>query len=403
MTLWRDLWEAPHRPLFFLAGVSAITSPIAWLIPENIGPERIVWHGHELLFGMGGAAAGGYLLTALPAWTKRGPVSPVLSKVITFLWLVARLTAWWTDDLPLSIRVVGAAGYFTGLAFILAIALTSVQAWNRFWSVMAATTLGVVAALSSSATPAFIQIAGHNATPLLFIVLVILVGGRAVPAFTRHWLNGIGVQPVPRDRAWLSNASMGLVVAAVCLGVSEYELASGALLLVSAALLMFRIRAWQSWQTVRYPALLMLHAAWIWTPIGLLLTGLALIYPHQVPLVAALHALTMGAMGSMIVAVMMRAAMIRDGSRLAVNPVMAGSFVLVSLSAAVRISAGWLPIMPRDAISLGAACWMIGWALFLWTFLPSMSGPVQRPVLSAAWGRSTRPSPCLSPQVCESA
>ncbi|MBB5539499.1 uncharacterized protein involved in response to NO [Rhizobium giardinii] len=383
LTLWRDLWEAPHRPLFFLAGVSAITAPVVWLIPENIGPERTVWHGHELLFGMGGAAAGGYLLTALPAWTKRGPVSPVLSKVITFLWLVARLTAWWTDGLPLSIRMVGAAGYFAGLVLILAVALTSARAWNRFWSVGGAMALGGAATLSSANSSA-IQIAGQNATPLVFVVLVILVGGRAVPAFTRRWLDRIGVQAVPRDRAWLSNAAIGLVIAAVCLGVSEYKLASGVLLLVSAALLLVRMSAWQSWETIRYPALLMFHVAWTWTPTGLLLTGLALTDPHQVPLAAALHALTMGAMGSMIVAVMMRAAMIRDGSRLAVSPPMAAAFVLVSLSAVVRISAGWLPAMLLHAISLAAACWIIGWTLFLWGLLPSMRGPVRRPVLSAA-------------------
>jgi len=69
----------------------------------------------------------------------------------------------------------------------------------------------------------------------------------------------------------------------------------------------------------------------------------------------------MGAMGSMIVAVMMRAAMIRDGSRLIV--------ILVLLSTAIRVSAGRFPSMPLDTISLAAACWIIGWTLFLWSFL----------------------------------
>ncbi|NKL21159.1 NnrS family protein [Rhizobium leguminosarum] len=400
LTLWHDLWEASHRLLFFLAGVSAITAPAVWLFPENIGPERIAWHSHELLFGMGGAAAGGYLLTALPAWTKQGPVSPALSKAITLLWLVARFTAWRADDLPLAIRTVGAAGYFAGLAFILAVALASARAWSRFWSVMAATALGVAAALSSADSPV-IQIAGQNATPLLFVVLIILVGGRAVTAFTRRWLDRVGVQAAPRDRAWLSNAAIGLVIAAVCLGVSEYEPASGVLLLVSAALLLVRMSAWQSWKSIRYPALLMLHAAWTWTPTGLLLTGLALIDPHQIPLAAALHALTMGAMGSMIVAVMMRAAMIRDGSRLTVNPTMAGAFVLVSLSAVVRISADWLPAVPLDTISLAAACWIIGWTLFLWSFLPSMSGPIRRPVLSAVLSTAKTPAETPSPETHE--
>jgi len=87
-------------------------------------------------------------------------------------------------------------------------------------------------------------------------------GGRAVPPYTP-----LAQQPrctgcAARPGAWLSNAAIGLVVAAVCLGVSEHEPASGVLLLVSAALLLVRMSARQSWKTIRYPAWLMLHVVW---------------------------------------------------------------------------------------------------------------------------------------------
>ncbi|MDE3774849.1 NnrS family protein [Sinorhizobium meliloti] len=68
-----SIWRAPYRPLFFLAGLWALIVPIVWLLPEQLVPDRVEWHSRELLFGMGGAAAGGYLLTALPAWTRGAP------------------------------------------------------------------------------------------------------------------------------------------------------------------------------------------------------------------------------------------------------------------------------------------------------------------------------------------
>lgn len=61
------LWQAAHRPLFFCAGLCALLVPAVWLWPGGLDADPVRWHLHELLFGMGGAAVGGYLLTALPA------------------------------------------------------------------------------------------------------------------------------------------------------------------------------------------------------------------------------------------------------------------------------------------------------------------------------------------------
>ncbi|MDZ7686326.1 MAG: NnrS family protein [Gammaproteobacteria bacterium] len=54
-----------------------------------IGP--IVWHGHEMVFGFAGAAIGGFLLTAVPNWTNRPPVSGLPLALIVASWLLARL------------------------------------------------------------------------------------------------------------------------------------------------------------------------------------------------------------------------------------------------------------------------------------------------------------------------
>lgn len=57
-----------HKPLFLAMGVWAMLVPWVWVWPELV-PDPAFWHAHELIFGVAGAALGGYLLIALPSWT----------------------------------------------------------------------------------------------------------------------------------------------------------------------------------------------------------------------------------------------------------------------------------------------------------------------------------------------
>ncbi|WEX90584.1 NnrS family protein [Sinorhizobium garamanticum] len=158
------------------------------------------------------------------------------------------------------------------------------------------------------------------------------------------------------------------------------------LLMFSGGLLGLQMKGWQSVSTHRYPALFMLHLAFAWTPAGLVLTGLAIVFPDQIAPAAALHALTMGAMGTMMAAVMTRSAMRRDGEALVANGAMACAFGLVSLSALLRVPPG-LPVEAHfDAVVAAAICWMAAWTLVLVVYIPALVGPVPRPVFSAAIG-----------------
>ncbi len=173
----------------------------------------------------------------------------------------------------------------------------------------------------------------------------------------------------------------------------------------SGALLLWQMSDWQSIGTRRYPALFILHVAFAWTPTALILGGLSAILTDQIPADDALHALTMGAMGTMIAAFMMRPAMFRNGESLILGRAMAGAFSLVSLSALLRISGGWLDQDHFEPDAASAICWMAGWTLYLIAYLPAMSGPVPRPAFSAALGsqveRGNGKAGCLCPQSTE--
>ncbi|MCA1403966.1 NnrS family protein [Ensifer sp. IC3342] len=385
--IWISVWQAPYRPLFLLAGLWALVAPAVWLLPEGTGPEPIAWHRHELLFGMTSAAAGGYLLTALPSWTKSGPVPSAVTLFVTCLWCAARLTAVFSDHLPFVVAAVGASAYFVCLTVILTHAVVSSGAWHRLWAPLA------MAALGANALSLVAQGVSIMSTPLLYIVLIILVGGRAVPAFTRRWLDRTGAGPL-RDRPALSYLATAGVLATASIEVFRQHPVSGYVLMFSGVLLALQITGWQSVSTYRYPALFMLHLAFAWTPAGLILTGLAAVSPDQIAPAAALHALTMGAMGTMMAAIMMRSAMRRDGAGLIANGTMACAIGLVSLSALLRVLAGLPGEAHVDAVVAAAICWMAAWTLFLVAYIPALMGPVPRPVFSAAIGdRAERIAP----------
>src|SRR5690606_8672198 len=55
----------------------------------SLGPVN--WHAHEMVFGYTGAALGGFMLTAIPNWTGRLPVSGTPLLLLVLLWLAGRV------------------------------------------------------------------------------------------------------------------------------------------------------------------------------------------------------------------------------------------------------------------------------------------------------------------------
>lgn len=384
MTRWAayPFWQAPHRSLFLFAGLWALAAPSVWLLPGGIGGDPVLWHLHELLFGMGGAAVGGYLLTALPAWTGR-KVSCRTTMALTALWLLSRLGFAAAGSLPFGLQIIAVLAYFLFLAAFLACTLLSARLWSKAWL--------LVPVIGLTATDCALLVepnrlrTGETAlvAVLVFAFLISGVGGRAVPAFTRHWLERTQIRARVRDSQGLSAAAIGALLAGACLALLETDIVAGICLIASAVLQLVRMTRWRFMATIRYPALLVLHLAWFWLPAGLLLVGLALLRPDIIGVATALHGLTMGAMGTMMFAIMGRAAMQRRGEYLVLSPTLAFAFMLVWLSAPARIAAGLFPAEAIDLMPVAALLWMAGWALFLKAHLASLLRPIPRPVLSA--------------------
>ncbi|GEK67172.1 NnrS family protein [Paracoccus denitrificans] len=373
------LWLAPHRPLFLLAGLWAVLVPLVWLVPPGMGPDPLSWHRHELLFGMGGAAVGGYLLTALPAWTGRPRVAPAATATMVALWFTGRLA--FLLGMPPPFAAIGAAAYFLALGGLLSREVARAKAWRKLPLALAPFGLGCLEPLATGGFGPAAESAAQQLAPLFFALLISLVGGRAVAAFTRRWTSASLGNPSFADPRWLSGGGFLALLTAIAALLQDASVLAGALLVVSGLLQLARMLAWRSWRCVRYPALLLLHLAWLWLPVGLILAGMAQLSAGGPGMATALHAMTMGAMGTMMLAIMGRAAMARKGGRLLVSRPLAVAFCLIHASALIRLRMCCGD--PEALLHLAASIWMAGWALFLWDFRHALQGPIPRPVLSA--------------------
>jgi uncharacterized protein involved in response to NO len=354
--------------------IGALTGAIA--LPTQFDP--LAWHRHEMLFGFVGAVIAGFLLTAIPNWTGRLPIAGMPLAALFGLWLVARFAV-------LSSSVVGPLpAAFLDVGFYLVLAALAARevlaAQNRNVPVVAMVLLlGIANGVDHAAAAGMLtdDIAGVRAGIGLVILMISLIGGRIVPSFTRNWLarqgakTGLPTQPGRFDLLTIGVTAMAL---ASWLAAWPDELTTG-LLLVSAAILQAaRLVRWRGYRTFRDPLVVILHVGYGWVPIGLLLLGLGLI-GTDVPRTVAIHALTAGAMATMILAVMTRATLGHTGRELRADAGTTLLYALVTLGAALRVAA---PVLPFDyllLIKVSGALWAGAFLVFLIAYGPKLLGP----------------------------
>ncbi|KUJ85723.1 hypothetical protein AVO45_01675 [Ruegeria marisrubri] len=373
-----QFWDAPFRPLFLAAALCAIATVAQWplgLPPEVLSPG--LWHAHEMLFGFGGAAVGGYMLTALPSWTGKQPVSGRPLVFLTLLWLLARIAAFNAGQLAPPVLALAGASYFLCLAALLTRQIVASRSWPKLGFVLAIIVLaGTDAALLRALALGELAVGREfvHAAVFVFALLMSLVGGKLVPAFTESWLaqsGHVGARPVPR----LPVAAAIALVAAMGLQATGLDLPTGGLPVITAALLLWHMRGWRSSTILSEPLLVALHLGYLWLPLGLGLAGIARLAPLPISDTDALHMLTVGAMGGLVFAIAGRAAARRVAGGLRAGPGFASGFALIWLATCVRAA------LPEN-LTLSGALWCLGWLVFTLRLLPALFGPVDRPVLS---------------------
>ena len=209
----------------------------------------------------------------------------------------------------------------------------------------------------------------------VLVILMAIIGGRVIPAFTNNALPAANA----RHERWveiLTFTSMILVTLATVLSgkLSLPPNLMAVLLIIVAASHATRLGLWDPVKTIHNPLLWMMPAAYSWIPFAFLLRALAAI--NIVPGSAWIHAITMGAVSSLMLAMMMRSSLGHTGRQLAAGRTDMMAFLLLQLAAVLRVIASIAAGENyRFWVIASGLLWIVAFVLFVVRYVPMLSRP----------------------------
>lgn len=374
------------RPFFLLGSLQAATAMLLWL-PLYYGKLEtfstflpVDWHIHELLFGYLSAVVTGFLLTAIPNWTGRLPVQDFRLLVLVLLWIAGRVAVFFSAEMG---WLLSAAMDCSFLLAVVAAAATEIVAgrnWRNLKVLLPVATL-FAANVMFHVEAHYLGVSDMSRRLGLgaVVVLIMIIGGRIVPSFTRNWLarEKPGRLPAPFGRFDAGTIALSAIGLAAWAFFPD-SIATGVLLIAAAIFNAIRLARWAGDRTPSDPLVLILHVAFAFVPFGLLLAGLAIFAPETIPAIAGIHAFAVGAIACMTLAVMTRASLGHTGRELRASGGTRAVFVAIVSATILRVAAA---IAPGAAILLhiSAALWVAAFAGYAVLF----GGMLLRPRLQA--------------------
>lgn len=320
----------------------------------------LMWHVHEMIFGFVAAIVVGFLLTATRAWTSRETLRGPALAALWLLWAAGRLLVW---SGPEKIAAVVDSLLLPVTAIVLLRVLISAKnRHNVFLPVALALFGGLNALFHWSVITGREELAlraAYAATGLV-VFFIAVITGRIVPMFTMNAIPGFTVRRF-RIVDIMAGPAVALTLFADALGVPAALLIAAAS--ATALLHVVRIVGWRSWRVGKRPIVGVLHVSCLWIPVGFVLLALssAGVVAHSL----AVHALTVGAIGGAIIAMITRTALGHTGRMLVAGPWERLCYWLVGGAAIVRVFG---PLVPGVSygfwIDASGTCWIVAFLAY---------------------------------------
>ena len=317
----------------------------------------------------------GFLLTAVPNWTGRAPVLGAPLGMLAGLWIAGRVVM---GIAPLS---TGAAVVDCAFLIVFAVVIWREVLAGRNVKNLPVCALVTLLALANigvhlrSLQPDLAAAAERLALGVT-AMLIALIGGRVTPSFTRNWLVQRGATALPATTSRFDLACLALAAAALTAWVAAPTLpASGLALMIAGAGLLARLSRWRGERTLAEPLVWILHAGYFWLGAALLLMGAATLWPTLTPASAGVHALTVGAIGVMTLAMMTRAILGHTGRPRTAGKGTLSIYACVNLAAVLRIAAALAPAHQALLLGLSGASWSLAFGGFVVLYGPMLAGP----------------------------
>jgi len=367
----------PKRPasqyLFPLAAAyAALILPWSLLallaaVPAPAGLYSTFGHAHELLIGYAMLVVAGYLL---------GPIGTGKVLLLISVWLLARVGSL---CFPGSLLAEAGALAVAGLtaAWIVPRFTRSAKKWRN--KTTAPLLIILCGLLVFAAQPAW-----QGPTVLLELLfglalLMFFMGGRIIaPAVAGHLLRQqrtlqARVQPNIEGAVLII---LFVVLALYPLPYAYSEQLAGALLLLCGLLTALRLLRWQLWHCADRADLLLLGTGYAWLATGLCLLGVALLFKPAL-ISAGIHALTVGALGTLTLTVMARTQLMQRYRDPNARPLSHVAGVMINCAALVRVIPAIIGQQSSVWLFSSALLWMLSFLLLLMVFWQSRSSAKQ--------------------------
>ncbi len=362
------------RPFFLANALYAIVAILFWVaylfggwsIP--VGWSPLHWHSHEMLYGWVPAAIAGFLLTAMTNWTGARPLSGGKLLALVLLWTTGRVMFLSASIWPAWLLALVDLSFLGVLAVYVAVVLIDHKNHRNLVLVGVLTVLMAgngLMHLGFITGSSVLLSSGEQLGLTLITLLMAVIAGRIIPAFTGNWLRMKGIASPVRRPIWLDRVALLSIALLIPLDVLPVSASiTGPLAVFAGIANGLRLALWQGGRTLREPLLWVLHLAYAWLALSLIFRGLS-----DLSLLNATHfwqhSLGLGAMATLILGVMTRVALGHTGRPLKLPRFAILSYWLITLATALRLaaSAQWLDY--RWAVNASALAWVLAFGVFL--------------------------------------
>ena len=288
------------RPFFLFGAIYAGLAILAWLpifngelaLSTAFGP--IDWHVHEMLYGYLPAVVTGFLLTAIPNWTGRLPIQGTPLLMLVAVWLAGRVAVTFSAEIGWLLAAIVDVSFLVLVVAAAAREIVAGKNWRNL-RVVVMVTLLLAGNIAFHLEAHFNGSAEYGARIGIaaVVLLLVVIGGRIIPSFTRNWLarENPGRLPAPFARFDVVVILLSAVTLAMWIAQPSGKITAAALA-AAGVLHIVRLARWAGDRTWRDRLVLILHVGYAFVPLGFLLAGAAAI--DLVPADTGTHAWMVG-------------------------------------------------------------------------------------------------------------
>lgn len=351
------------RPFFLLGAAYAGLAVLAWL-PVFLGELTLQttfsprdWHVHEMLYGYLPAVITGFLFTAIPNWTGRLPIQGLPLLALVIVWIIGRLAVTCSAGIGWFAAMLIDISFLALITAAIGREILVGRNWRNL-KVVALVALLLLGNIAFHLEAHFSGTAdyGIRAGIAVVVLLILLIGGRIIPSFTRNWLVRENPGRLPSPFARFDVAIVILSAVTLMAWVFRQDgFWMGIVLALIGGLHVIRLGRWAGDRTFRERLVLVLHVGYAFIPVGFLLSAASAF--GFVPAGAGIHAWMAGAAGVMTLAVMTRASLGHTGQRLTASLSTQGIYAAIVIAALARICAVMVPAWSSQLLHLAAFAW----------------------------------------------